>query len=607
MSSQVSQHELFTSLNGYLLRICIKPTTNDSTYSIDLEQFEYDLKNKLFNIHFRDISLKKSKLKYDQDKAKFFILEDRLGRQNSNNQSLILVGEFHDKQRIFRSFNVISFNEISKNFTIENEISEKITNTIALLEEKNSKLLLENIQISLNIPSKTYLICNLEMISNELFLNINRSNNLANESEKLFLFKPEYENFKCVTWLEVSDHDRDFENILNQKCIFIIKISNKNNESKQVKCFIFDCYNQSTNQINGKKLFGNFLDRTLSKSSLFEENAKMDFSSLNQCFFNMHMTLPSSSNEKQLNLVSISVLDYSLKFQNQCLELDGDCILLLSDSLQFYICFLKNGNLFSKITSNSLYKSLKVIDQPWSDENSEESKYLLFQDDAQAKYDLYTLNSNQTTNKIKRLREINAIFVGYDLFLVENDTCQFLVIKNWINNLFEVIENFSSNIYSEDFNLNDQDASAMELGEDFETMNISLTDQQSMITKENVSDKQTPFKKDFQRELLKILENKKHTCELLLNEALMETKFKHSLLIEITNECSQENTTKIFSLPKTIELYTNRFEFRREDSSRLKNEKIPLKTESYFKLESTWSTWIDQNFLINFVFLNKSK
>ena len=463
MSSQISHHILFTSLNGYLLRICIKPTTNDSTYSIDLEQFEYDSKNKLFNIHFRDISLKKSKLKYDPDKAKFFILEDRLGRQNSNNQSLILVGELHEKQRLFRSFNVISFNEISKNFTIENEFSERITNTIALIEEKNSKLLLENIQISFNIPSKTYLICNLEMISNELFLNINRSNNLANESEKLLLFKPEYESYKCVTWLEVCDHDSDFENILNQKFIFIIKISNKNNESKQMKCFIFDSYNRSTNQINCKKLFGDFLDRTLTKSSLFEENAKVDFSSLNQCFFNMHMVLPSFSNEKQLNLVSISVLDYSLRFQNQFLELAGDCILLLSDSLQFYICFLKNGKLFSKITSNSLYNSLKVIDQPWSDENSEESKYLLFQDDAQAKYDLYTLNSNQTKSKIKHLREINAIFVGYDLFLVEKDTCQFLVIKNWINNLFEVIENFSSNLYSEDFNISDQEASAMEL------------------------------------------------------------------------------------------------------------------------------------------------
>ena len=41
--------------------------------------------------------------------------------------------------------------------------------------------------------------------------------------------------------------------------------------------------------------------------------------------------------------------------------------------------------------------------------------------------------------------------------------------------------------------------------------------------------------------------------------------------------------------------------------SKIQDENVPKKIEPYFKLESTWSIWMDQSFLINFVFSNKSR
>jgi hypothetical protein len=608
MNTQVSQHILYANLNGHLLRISVKPSTNDpASYTVDLEQFSYDSMSKQFDLHCRDIITKKLKVKYEQTKAKFAFMNDKLVRQISNSNSLILIGELRDKQKIIRHFFVIFFDEISESCTINNDISEKVSNLISDLEEKDSKFLIENLQICVNAPSKTYTIFYLEKTGEELSLKVNQSSNLPNEWESHLLFTTQHENFQCIAWIEVSNNDDSFGKNFCQKIIFFVKISNKNQEFKQIKSFIYDCYSHSLTQIYCEQFFGNFFDAQLTRSSLFEENTKMNFSDLNQNFFNNNLLLSNFSNEKQLNLVSIKLVEYFLKFRNQTLELSGSCILILENSTQSYILFLKNGNLISKISSNFLYNYLKIVDQYWSDENFEGSKYLLFKSEAQDKYDLYTLNSNSNKNGIKLQREINACYIGYDIFSTEQDLCYFLVMKNWNNDSFEMIENFSTSKYLDDFNLS-HESSAMELGDDFESMNISLSDQTTLATKESSSTNHVTAKKNFQLELLKLLEYKKHTSVLLLNEALIETKFKYSLIVEITNEYSQENTIKAFSLPKTIHLYTNRIRSREKDLSKIKNENLlPKKVESYFKLESTWSAWMDQSFLINFVFSNKSR
>jgi len=607
MNTQVPQHILYANLNGYLLRVCVKPSTSDPTaYTVDLEQFSYDSKSKQFDLHCRDIITKKPRVKYEQTKAKFSFMNDKLVRQISNSNSLILIGELRDKQKIIRHFFVIFFDEISGNCTINNDMSDKVSNLISNLEEKDFKLAIENLQICVNAPSKTYTLFYLEKTSQDLCLKVNQSSNSPNEWEKHLLFTSLHENFQCTAWIEVSNNEDSLGRNFCQKIIFFVKISNKNQEFKQIKSFIYDCFSHSLTQIDCEKIFGNFFDGQLTRSSLFEENTKMNFSDLNQNFFNTNLLLPNFTNEKQLNLISINLVEYFLKFRNQTLELNGSCILILENSTQSYILFLKNGNLISKISSNCLYNYLKIVDRSGSDENFEGSKYLLFKSESQDKYDLYTLNSNSNKNGIKLQREIDACYIGYDIFSTEQDLCYFLVMKNWNNDSFEMVENFSTSKYLDDFNLS-HGSSAMELGDDFESMNISLSDQTTLATKESSSTSHATTKKNFQLELLKLLEYKKHTSVLLLNEALIETKFKYSLIAEITNEYSQENNIKTFSLPKTIHLYTNRTRARENDLSKIKDENIPKKIEPYFKLDATWSIWMDQSFLINFVFSNKSR
>jgi hypothetical protein len=148
--------------------------------------------------------------------------------------------------------------------------------------------------------------------------------------------------------------------IVSKTLIFLKLVSSKG-DSIHLKCFLYDGISKSINEANCEKLFGKFKEfRCL--DSIINDSSNSNFSELEQNFFNydIFMNNKTKNNVDNIKLNNLNLLDFNIKITNGTLEIDGSCVLNISNESSSFIFYLNNGNIMTKTSSNYVYNHISI-------------------------------------------------------------------------------------------------------------------------------------------------------------------------------------------------------------------------------------------------------
>ncbi|CAF0739335.1 unnamed protein product [Brachionus calyciflorus] len=532
---------VITSAKGYLLNFHVNQSR------IQLDQFKYNPTIKNFDLFSQDFLNLESEI---------FIF-DKANRIINDKDSIILFGL---ADNVFKKAIVVVYNEMTENFKFDIQLSLEITEIF----DFNSK----SFHLKLFTKDRKFFYFN--FIYEEKVLKLKFFHNLNNQLDFLSYQVDVVNNLnkiESLNWTNINDECDETFKFLNFKLLTFLKV--EISSQINVKSFLIDPF-RSISPVNSSEFLKTFSIFNKFDTSLIEEN---DTTSL--------LCLSKNYSNQSIDLTSISITDFQLFLDHDGFTIKGSCILNIFYKDHSFILALENGSEHFK------HKINRKLFQIENYKINNKDNYLLISDGIRF-YQIFTLEENG----IKSVYESDHITSVLIDFFTDN-TEHFLIINDLILGDFVLKKDF-------DYNHQNSDEHNFDLTSDFHDVSIDFTSVNNKNENYQPLDDKKP---NYALDLIKLLEYKDRSSDLILSDVIRQVKQKFGLITEISNLFVHGDQSFNFTdkncLPKLVELYAKKSE--PNNTNRAKNNP-QIKS---FEIENYWTCYLNQNFLFNFVISKK--
>lgn len=332
-------------------------------------------------------------------------------------------------------------------------------------------------------------------------------------------------------------------------------------------------------------------------------DSHVDFSnSLDRAFFTQ-LDKPKIDSSLDLNILKIQIKDYRLSLRNGHMSLSGDCFVVIGINGKSSILInLSMGSVvFKQKLENCIYEYLNFEENKNTDEI-----YLIGKKINSNMFNIYQLDGGGNMYRLVE-ENIEAQLISRVIFLTEQEPkYQYFYLYDWKSVNFEMRESI---LRKEEFNNRSFD---FELGQQIDELDTFSSEHLVQKNSENELPLLEQNKICALNNIIKILESKMRSADLILNEAMVEVKRKYSLISELTsiysfNKCNNVDMLNRF-LPKLIEFYKSEINLKVENKTENRNKLNNLsESRAVFKFELSWTCYLNDCFSLNFIFLNQSR